>query len=122
MAASSVWGPNPWGSGGNANWWMPPGSVEAGEFERAPDTGYMRFLLGTGRGGGQSNADQWYQQQFGRLHDTYIATLPEQQNPSSYRWMDFLRDYGGQLDNQYAGLSANQRGERNNFHRLRWIL
>lgn len=113
-----VWPNDPFGIN-PSNWY-----TQDPLFNAEPQVGYQRFLQGIGRGGDQTPIDQWYNNQYSRLFNTYQAVSPEKQRLGEpYHWMDFLRDYGGSLQNEYNSLSARQRGERvEPWQRLRWVV
>ena len=113
----SVWGSNPWGVT-PANWWVAPG----GGIDSADDETYQRFLLGQGVGGNQTPREKWYRDQYNRQLTNYGQHNLTGGGGVGYRFMDFLRDYGGGMADQFASLSPNQRGERlPPWQRLRWL-
>ncbi len=115
------WGTNPWGIG-PSNWWIPRGTLSDATLNNDPQSAYQRFLLGQGHGENQSSQDRWYTQQYNRQFQNYNAMMANPGQDTQYRFLDFLKDYGGGLASQFGGLSANQRGERvPPWQRLRWL-
>lgn len=71
---------------------------------------YQQFLSDRGFGGGLSRRDMFAKSQFGNIEDSFKQALLH--NPSLNR-IDFYRQASKGLDNAYASLSPQQRGEFN---------
>lgn len=91
-------------------------------YNENPQAGYQRWLQQSGQGGNQSAYEQWLQQQGGRAYNAYVGSAPE--HGLDYSFLDYLRDNGSTLEQQFRGLAPRQRGEQYAYGtgRTRYIL
>lgn len=104
------------------NFWVPRNGIGSSILENNPTAGYQRFLDAFGQGGDNTPMARWFNNQYGRVYNQYQAALPE--HGPDYRFLDFLKENGGGLWNQYQSLPASAQGQNPSQYagRLRWVM